>query len=55
LILLTLNMNIKRHTPITLEFIIEIVLVILLFLCLLEMPYGYYQLIRFFGRIHPTK
>lgn len=27
--------------------IIKIVLAILLFLCLLDMPYGYYQLVRF--------
>jgi len=30
---------------------IKIVLAILLFLCLADMPYGYYQLIRFAGLI----
>ena len=29
------------------EFFIKFVLAILLFLCLLEMPYGFYQLVRF--------
>ncbi|KXK36742.1 MAG: hypothetical protein J5I52_08185 [Saprospiraceae bacterium] len=31
--------------------IIKIVLAILFFLCLLDMPYGYYQLVRFAGLI----
>lgn len=28
-------------------FVIKIILTVLFFLCLLEMPYGYYQLVRF--------
>lgn len=31
--------------------IIKIALAILLFLCLLDMPYGYYQFIRFAGMV----
>ena len=31
--------------------IIKVVLVVLFFLCLFEMPYGYYQLVRFAGLI----
>lgn len=30
---------------------IKIVLALLLFICLLDMPYGYYQLVRFLGLI----
>ena len=30
---------------------IKIILAILFFLCLLEMPYGYYQLVRFLGLV----
>lgn len=30
---------------------IKIILAILLLLCLMEMPYGYYQLVRFIGMI----
>lgn len=30
---------------------LKIVLVMLLFLCLLDMPYGYYQLVRFMAMI----
>jgi hypothetical protein len=33
------------------ETIIKIVLAILLFLCLLDMPYGYYQFVRFVALI----
>ena len=33
------------------ETIIKIVLVIVLFLCLLNMPYGFYQLVRFMALI----
>lgn len=35
----------------TLERIIKIVLAALFFLCLLEMPYGFYQLVRFIALI----
>ena len=31
--------------------IIKVVLVVLFFLCLLEMPYGFYQFVRFAGLI----
>lgn len=31
--------------------IIKIVLAVLLFLCLADMPYGYYQIIRFIGLV----
>jgi hypothetical protein len=31
--------------------IIKVVLAVLLFLCLLEMPYGFYQFVRFAGLI----
>lgn len=31
--------------------IIKVVLAVLFFLCLLEMPYGYYQILRFAGLI----
>ena len=33
------------------EKLIKIVLAILFFLCLLDMPYGFYQLVRFFALI----
>ena len=33
------------------EKLIKIVLAILFFLCLLDMPYGFYQLVRFVGLI----
>jgi hypothetical protein len=33
------------------EKIIKIVLAVLFFLCLLDMPYGFYQLVRFVGLI----
>lgn len=33
------------------EKIIKIVLALLLFICLADMPYGYYQLVRFAGLI----
>ncbi|TXD81131.1 hypothetical protein ESY86_19120 [Subsaximicrobium wynnwilliamsii] len=33
------------------ETIIKIVLAIVLFLCLLDMPYGFYQLVRFMALI----
>jgi hypothetical protein len=35
----------------TFERIIKIVLAFLFFLCLLDMPYGYYELVRFLGMI----
>jgi hypothetical protein len=35
----------------TLERIIKIVLAALFFLCLLEMPYGFYQLVRFIALV----
>jgi hypothetical protein len=31
--------------------IIKIILAILFFLCLLKMPYGYYQIVRFIGLV----
>lgn len=34
-----------------LQFFIKIGLTLLLFLCLLEMPYGYFQLVRFIAMI----
>ena len=33
------------------ETIIKIILSVLLLVCLLDMPYGYYQLVRFLGMI----
>jgi len=33
------------------EKIIKVVLAVLLFLCLADMPYGYYQIIRFIGLV----
>lgn len=33
------------------EKVIKIVLAVLFFLCLLDMPYGFYQLVRFVGLI----
>ena len=33
------------------DFLIKVVLTILLFLCLLDMPYGFYQFVRFMALI----
>lgn len=33
------------------EKVLKIIMAILLFLCLLDMPYGYYQLVRFMAMI----
>ncbi len=38
-----MNLNISK--------IIQIVLAILLFICLLDMPYGYFQLVRFLAMV----
>ena len=44
--LITLKTKMKNS-----EVLIKIALAILMFLCLLDMPYGYYQFVRFVGLI----
>lgn len=48
---LTDQLSILLQPDINMQNIIKIVLAVLFFVCLLDMPYGYYQLVRFLAMI----